>query len=82
MISDVGSGASKERNTYFGFGTDNDLEHSPGYLIVKQSSFPVIEPHPGGADFDPDFASSREGLQACVRVQRHFVRPRSSTSRA
>ncbi len=33
--------ASKERNPYFGFGTDNDLEHSPGYLIVKQSSFPL-----------------------------------------
>ena len=25
--------ASKERNTYFGFGTDNDLEHSPGYRL-------------------------------------------------
>jgi glutamate synthase domain-containing protein 2 len=47
--------ASKDHNTYFGFGTDNDLEQSPGYLIVKQSSFPVIEPHAGDPDFDPGF---------------------------
>ena len=33
--------AAKQRNTYFGFGTDNDLEASPGYLIIKQSSFPL-----------------------------------------
>ena len=39
--------ASKQRNTYFGFGTDNDLEGSPGYLIIKQSSFPLSAPHVG-----------------------------------
>jgi glutamate synthase domain-containing protein 2 len=29
-------------NNYFGFGTDNDLERSPSYLIIKQSAFPVV----------------------------------------
>ncbi len=47
--------ASKQRNPYFGFGTDNDLEASPGYLIVKQSSFPLPDLHPGGPGFDADY---------------------------
>jgi hypothetical protein len=41
--------ASKDRNTYFGFGTDNDIEASPNYLIVKQSSFPLAMPRPADA---------------------------------
>lgn len=32
--------SSKKENNYFGFGTDNDLEHAPNYLIVKHSAFP------------------------------------------
>ena len=47
--------ASKHTNTYFGLGTDNDLEASPGYLIIKQSPFPRREPHLGDSDFDPEF---------------------------
>ena len=37
------SGA-KDEDTYFGFGTDNDLEHSPGYVIVRHSAFPIAAP--------------------------------------
>jgi glutamate synthase domain-containing protein 2 len=47
--------AAKQRNTYFGFGTDNDLECSPAYLIIKQSPFPLSAPHVGAPDFDEDF---------------------------
>ncbi|MBK1829353.1 FMN-binding glutamate synthase family protein [Verrucomicrobiaceae bacterium R5-34] len=32
--------SSKKENNYFGFGTDNDLELTPNYLILKQSTFP------------------------------------------
>jgi glutamate synthase domain-containing protein 2 len=39
--------SSKSENNYFGFGTDNDLELSANYLIVKQSTFPLNSPHPG-----------------------------------
>ena len=35
--------SAKKVNTYFGFGTDNDLERSPNYLVVKQASFPLEE---------------------------------------
>jgi glutamate synthase domain-containing protein 2 len=46
--------ASKQGNSYIGFGTDNDLEASPGYLIIKQASFPAPEPHPGQPTYDPE----------------------------
>jgi len=45
--------SSKRENNYFGFGTDNDLEESPGYLIIKHSAFPLIEPAPGSSHYDP-----------------------------
>jgi glutamate synthase domain-containing protein 2 len=43
--------SAKQVNTYFGYGTDNDLERSPNYVIVKQTSFPLEEAafdSPGG----------------------------------
>ena len=33
--------SSKHQNNYFGFGTDNDLEQSSSYIIVKQVAFPI-----------------------------------------
>src|SRR6267154_5830216 len=36
--------SSKNENNYFGFGSDNELELSPNYLIVKQSAFPLNSP--------------------------------------
>jgi glutamate synthase domain-containing protein 2 len=41
--------SAKKQNNYFGFGTDNDLELSPNYLIIKHSAFPLPETH------DPDY---------------------------
>src|SRR5262249_39362451 len=43
--------SSKRDNNYFGFGTDNELELSSNYLIIKHSVFPLNSPHPG----DPGF---------------------------
>ncbi|KUI31669.1 glutamate synthase [Mycobacterium sp. IS-1742] len=31
--------SSKNENNYFGFGTDNDLEHSSGYPVIKHRTF-------------------------------------------
>ncbi|MGZ4794386.1 MAG: glutamate synthase-related protein [Acidimicrobiia bacterium] len=45
--------AAKGSDTYFGFGTDNDVEASPGYLVVKQAPFPAREAHAGEPEFDP-----------------------------
>src|SRR6201987_1917497 len=45
--------SSKNENNYFGFGSDNELELSPNYLIVKHSAFPLNSPHSGEAGYDP-----------------------------
>jgi glutamate synthase domain-containing protein 2 len=31
--------SAKQENNYFGFGTDNDIEHSAGYPIIKHRTF-------------------------------------------
>ena len=31
--------SSKEQNSYFGFGTDNDVEHTQGHAFIKQRTF-------------------------------------------
>ena len=37
--------SAKKQNNYFGFGTDNDLELAPNYLIIKHSPFPLKTNH-------------------------------------
>ena len=44
--------SAKKQNNYFGFGTGNDLETSPNYLVIKPSVFPYREPQPGDEDYD------------------------------
>jgi glutamate synthase domain-containing protein 2 len=43
--------SSKLENNYFGFGTDNDIEHTEGYPIIKHRTFsafpPATRPHVG-----------------------------------
>jgi glutamate synthase domain-containing protein 2 len=40
--------SAKGENNYFGFGTDNDLELSSNYTIVKHSAFPLDASAEGG----------------------------------
>ena len=47
--------SAKGLNNYFGYGTSEDLESSPNYLIVKHSAFPLEVPHSGAPDFDPAY---------------------------
>lgn len=37
--------SSKQQNNYSGFGTDNDVEHLPGYAIIKHRTFADSLPH-------------------------------------
>jgi glutamate synthase domain-containing protein 2 len=43
--------SAKLENNYFGFGTDNDVEHTAGYPIIKHKTFgravPPSQPHAG-----------------------------------
>ena len=34
--------SSKQENNYSGFGTDNDVEHLPGYAIIKHRTFAAL----------------------------------------
>jgi glutamate synthase domain-containing protein 2 len=36
--------SSKLENNYFGFGTDNDIEHASSYPIVKHATFATVAP--------------------------------------
>jgi len=45
--------SSKKQNNYFGFGTDNDLEQSSNYLILKHCAFPVASPGKDDPGHDP-----------------------------
>ncbi|WP_214402752.1 FMN-binding glutamate synthase family protein [Pseudonocardia lacus] len=68
--------SAKGENNYFGFGTDNDIEHTPGYVIIKHRAFgravPTSHPHAG-----------EEAWLPCAKVlggprgRRHAFRPDS-----
>ncbi len=45
--------SAKKENNYFGFGTDNDLEMSTGYIVIRQSMFPVDGPHDDAYSLPP-----------------------------
>ena len=47
--------SSKKQNNYFGFGTDNDLDNSSNYLVLRQATFGVRDPNPGEDGYDPDY---------------------------
>ena len=45
--------SSKRLDNYFGFGSDNEMELSANYLIIKHAAFPLQSPHEGEAGYDP-----------------------------
>jgi glutamate synthase (ferredoxin) len=45
--------SSKKENNYFGFGSDNEMEIWPNYLIIKHSAFPLNDPHDSEVGYDP-----------------------------
>ena len=67
--------SSKRQNNYFGFGTDNEPESSPNYLIVKRSALPISSPHVDDADYDPDYRIPSDvvlgGFRNRARTFRH-----------
>ncbi|MGK0186926.1 MAG: glutamate synthase domain-containing protein 2 [Verrucomicrobiales bacterium] len=48
--------SAKGQNNNFGFGTDNDLELQPNYLIIKHRAFPIDSPKPGDPKYDPSYS--------------------------
>lgn len=69
--------SSKKENNYFGFGTDNDQETSPNYLIIRHSAFPLDEPRLGSQDFDPDYRIPCAKIMGAHRQRKKSFRPES-----
>ena len=69
--------SSKLENNYFGFGSDNDMEETPNYLIIKHSTFPLSSPHAGDPDYDPLHSCPAAKILGGARGRRLAFRPNS-----
>lgn len=69
--------SSKHENNYFGFGTDNDLEQSSSYIIVKQVAFPIDSPRAGDPRYDPQYRIPCAKVLGGSRNRKKAFRPTS-----
>ena len=69
--------SAKRANNYFGFGSDNEMELQPHYLIIKHSTFPLPAYHAGDAGFDPQFRIPCAKIMGGARGRRRAFRPSS-----
>ena len=68
--------SAKKENNYFGFGTDNDLEYTAGYPIIKHRTFGRAVPPSSPAGRPRRHAALRQGARA-ARGRRQAFRPNS-----
>ncbi len=69
--------SAKKENNYFGFGTDNDVELKPSYLIVRHSAFPRNAPHKGEPGYDPKYGCASGKVLGGFRKRKKAFRPAS-----
>lgn len=69
--------SSKRENNYFGFGSDNEPESSPNYLVIKHSAFPVRSPLPSDEDHDPEYRIPSAKVLGGFRRRAGAFRPAS-----
>jgi len=69
--------SAKLENNYFGFGSDNELESSPNYPVIKHSVFPLQSPHQGDAGYDPSHAIACGKVLGGHRRRTRAFRPAS-----
>jgi glutamate synthase domain-containing protein 2 len=69
--------SAKNLDNTFGFGTDNDLDTTADYIIIKQAAFPAppVPGEPGG--LDPSFAVPCAKVLGAAHGRRHAWRPGS-----
>jgi glutamate synthase (ferredoxin) len=68
--------SAKNENNYFGFGTDNDPEHSSNYLVVKHAVLGAKDPE-GPGSTDPLHPVPAAKVLGGARGRRHAFRPSS-----
>ncbi|RIK10277.1 MAG: FMN-binding glutamate synthase family protein [Acidobacteria bacterium] len=69
---------AKGENPYFGFGSDNDIERTPNYLIIKQASFPLDLHDDSGPGSPPDFELPPAKVLGRSRGRNKAFRPESA----
>lgn len=69
--------SAKRENNYFGFGTDNDLELTAGYLIIRHSVFPKSTPVAGQPGYDPSYSIPCAKILGGFRQRARAFRPSS-----
>ena len=69
--------SSKSENNYKGFGTDDELELSPNYMIIKHSAFPLTSPVPGDSAYDPKYTIPCAKVLGARRGRPKAFRPSS-----
>jgi glutamate synthase domain-containing protein 2 len=69
--------SSKAENTYFGFGTDNNLDKAENYLIVKHVAFPLAGPPGEPGHPSPDRLLPCAKVLGAGRGRAHAFRPDS-----
>ena len=68
--------SAKKQNNYFGFGTDNDIEYTPGYPVIKHRTFGrTIPPSSPAAAHEVQLPSAK--VLGRSRGRRHAFRPAS-----
>jgi glutamate synthase (ferredoxin) len=69
--------SSKKQNNYHGFGTSEDLERSPNYLIIKHSAFPLPSPPENSPEYDPMHRIPAAKVLGQYRNRKRAFRPAS-----
>lgn len=69
--------SAKKENNYFGFGSDNEMELAPSYLIIKHATFPLPSVAPGDAGYDPQYRVPCAKVIGAARGRPNAFRPAS-----
>jgi glutamate synthase (ferredoxin) len=69
--------SAKHANNYFGFGSDNDMELKPNYLIIKHHAFPLQTYYPGDPGYDPHYRIPCAKVLGAARKRPKSFRPDS-----
>jgi len=69
--------SAKHENNYFGYGSDNDMELQPNYLIIKHNTFPLPTYHPGDPAFDEHYRIPCAKVLGAARHRAKAFRPAS-----
>ncbi|TWU35016.1 FMN-binding glutamate synthase family protein [Novipirellula artificiosorum] len=69
--------SAKQQNRYFGFGSDNEMETTDNYLILKHDAFPLHLPHVGELGYDPKYEIPCAKILGGYRRRAKAFRPAS-----